>query len=131
MGIGVRPLFARLSSVARINNAWAFCRKKNRATLACCNNTTVVYNLLGLLIREATVKNITLSAEEDLIESAREQARKRRTTLNAEFRRWLEQYAGGTDDGRSRVASFRSLMEDLSDVSTGGATFSRDELNAR
>ena len=77
------------------------------------------------------MKNITLSAEEDLIESAREQARKRRTTLNAEFRRWLEQYAGGADDGSARVASFRSLMEDLSDVSTGGATFSRDELNAR
>ena len=39
------------------------------------------------------LKNITFSAEEELIDKAREQARKEKTTLNALFRRWLKQYA--------------------------------------
>ena len=36
------------------------------------------------------MRNITLSADEKLIEAAREKARARYTTLNEEFRRWLE-----------------------------------------
>ncbi len=40
------------------------------------------------------VKNITLSAEEDLIERARLRAAKQKTTLNAAFRDWLRRYAG-------------------------------------
>jgi phosphoglycolate phosphatase-like HAD superfamily hydrolase len=39
------------------------------------------------------MKNITLSADEKRIEAAREWARAEHTTLNAEFRRWLERYA--------------------------------------
>ena len=35
------------------------------------------------------MKNITLSADEILIERAREEARTRKTTLNALFREWL------------------------------------------
>ncbi len=77
------------------------------------------------------MKNITLSADERVIEAARRQAQHRRTTLNAEFRRWLEQYASGSQEGEVRVRGFRSLMADLADVSTGGATYSRDELNER
>ena len=77
------------------------------------------------------MKNITLSAEEKLIEAARRQARNRNTTLNAEFRRWLERYADSADEGGVRVRNFRSLMQDLSGVSTAGATYSRDELNER
>ena len=77
------------------------------------------------------MKNITLSAEEKLIEAARRQARDRHTTLNAEFRRWLERYAESADEGGLRVRNFRSLMQDLSEVSTGGAAYSRDELNER
>jgi len=77
------------------------------------------------------MKNITLSAEEKLIEAARRQARDRHTTLNAEFRRWLERYVDSADEGGLRVRNFRSLMQDLSEVSTGGAAYSRDELNER
>lgn len=40
------------------------------------------------------MKNITLSADEGLIEEARRIAAKRRTTLNAEFRDWLADYVG-------------------------------------
>jgi hypothetical protein len=61
------------------------------------------------------VKRITFSADEDVIEAARSRARSERTTVTAEFRRWLEQYVRRTD----RL-----------DVS-GGRRFSRDEMNER
>ena len=38
------------------------------------------------------MKNITLSADAALIEAAREKARADHTTLNEQFRRWLEDY---------------------------------------
>lgn len=37
------------------------------------------------------MKNITLSADEHLIEWARQKAASENTTLNAEFRQWLAQ----------------------------------------
>ena len=77
------------------------------------------------------MKNITLSADERLIDEARRRAQQRHTTLNAEFRRWLEQYATGDDSGKKRVENYRSLMDDLAGVASGGRTFSRDELNER
>jgi hypothetical protein len=77
------------------------------------------------------MKNITLSADERLIEAARQQAQIRHTTLNAEFRRWLAEYAQGTDTGEQRVRNYRRLMGELSDIATGGKVFSRDELNER
>lgn len=43
--------------------------------------------------KNALVKNITFSAEEDLIRKARERAAAKQTTLNDEFRKWLENYA--------------------------------------
>ena len=74
------------------------------------------------------MKNITLSADENLIEAARERAREEKTTLNAEFRRWLERYSGG----RERLAAHRALMDDLRKrVNTGGRRFTRDEMNER
>ena len=39
------------------------------------------------------MKNITLSADENLIEQARLVAQSRHKTLNAAFREWLEHYA--------------------------------------
>ena len=40
------------------------------------------------------MKNITLRAEEGLIEQARRVARAQRTTLNAAFRKWLQGVCG-------------------------------------
>ncbi len=40
------------------------------------------------------MKNITLSADEGLIEAAHERARTEHTTLNEQFRLWLSDYAG-------------------------------------
>ncbi len=38
------------------------------------------------------MRNITLSADEHLIEVARNKAQQKKTTLNAEFRKWLASY---------------------------------------
>ena len=40
------------------------------------------------------MKNITLSADEDLIEAARRRALAERITLNAQYRLWLQSYVG-------------------------------------
>ena len=75
------------------------------------------------------MRNITLSADDRLIEAAREEARRRKTTLNAEFRAWLEQYARN-QQGERRVKDYRRFMEATTEVSAG-RRFSRDEMNAR
>ena len=73
------------------------------------------------------MKNITLSAEESIIEAARAQARADNTTLNEQFRLWLDQYAR-----KQRVQRFRTLMDEMQKtVSTGGRKFTRDEMNER
>ena len=77
------------------------------------------------------MRNITLSADEYLIESARQKARTQNTTLNAEFRKWLRQYTKTANEGRQRVQAYRQLMQDLSGISTSGQKFSRDEMNER
>ena len=40
------------------------------------------------------MRNITLSAEAELIDRARHRAESENTTLNSAFRGWLQQYAG-------------------------------------
>lgn len=74
----------------------------------------------------AMLKNITLSADEDLIRRAREKARQEHSTLNANFRRWLRQYVSKNN----KPDDFRALMESL-DYARAGRKFSRDELNER
>ncbi len=73
------------------------------------------------------MKNITLSADEQLIEAARKKAQQEHTTLNAEFRRWLEAYVAR----QKRREAYRQLMQELADVSSGGRAFTRDEMNER
>ena len=72
------------------------------------------------------VKNITLSADADLIERARARARKQKTALNAVFREWLERYAGN----RSAADDYSQLMKELRHI-RAGRKFTRDEMNAR
>ena len=74
------------------------------------------------------VKNITLSADERLIEAARRKARAQNRTLNEEFRRWLEAYTAGDDT----ASEAQAVMEQISAYAgTGGRRFSRDEMNER
>jgi hypothetical protein len=72
------------------------------------------------------MKNVTLSADADLIEQARLVARTQHKTLNAAFREWLQQYAvqsGGAQE-------MDSLMNRLSHV-RAGRHVTRDEMNER
>ena len=72
------------------------------------------------------LKNITFSAEEDLIRRARERASAERTSLNVEFRRWLEKYA----ERPSTEGAFHFLMDRFAYVRPG-RSFQRDEMNER
>jgi hypothetical protein len=72
------------------------------------------------------MKNVTLSADENLIEQARLIARSQRETLNAAFRKWLLQYTGQAGNGHE----VDSLMKRLRHVKAG-RHFSRDEMNER
>jgi hypothetical protein len=72
------------------------------------------------------MRNITLSADEILIEQARLVARSQRKTLNVAFREWLEQYTRQ----QGSAEEFDSLMKRLSHVNAG-RHFSRDEMNER
>ena len=81
-------------------------------------NTTIVYTM--------PVKNITLSAEEHLIEQARLVAQSQHKTLNAAFREWLEQYASQAGAG----AAVGALMRRLRHVRSAGP-YTREQLNER
>jgi predicted transcriptional regulator len=72
------------------------------------------------------VKNITLSADEDLIEQARQVARAQRKTLNAAFREWLLQFTAQSGN----VQEVDALMRRLRHVNAG-RRFTRDEMNER
>jgi hypothetical protein len=74
------------------------------------------------------LRNITLSADEALIARARDKALSEQTSLNVEFRKWLDQYASSRDD--AAVTRFRQVMQDLSKVDAG-RSFTRDEMNER
>jgi hypothetical protein len=71
-------------------------------------------------------KNITLSADETLIERAKEKARQENTSLNKLFREWVTKYIS-----RENIdIEFDNLMQSLQDVRPG-RKFSRDEMNER
>jgi hypothetical protein len=72
------------------------------------------------------VKNITLSADADLIEQARAVARSQRKTLNDAFREWLLQFTAQT----GRTQEFDAVMKRLRHIRAGGH-YSRDEMNER
>jgi predicted transcriptional regulator len=72
------------------------------------------------------MKNLTFSADEDLIEKARLIARSQRRTLNAAFREWLQQFTASEGDAQS----FDALMKNLRTVDAG-RRFTRDEMNER
>ena len=74
----------------------------------------------------SAMKNITLSADENLIELARAEARLRKTTLNALFRQWLTEIAR-RDEARKKADE---VMRRMSEFNAGGP-FTREEMNER
>ena len=75
------------------------------------------------------MRNITLSAADELIDQARDKARAQGVTLNDEFRKWLASYVQATD-GQTAVNRFRGVMQALPHADAG-RSFSRDEMNER
>ena len=73
------------------------------------------------------VKNVTLSADEQLIEAARKRARAENTTLNEQFRRWLADYA----QAQERMQRYDEVMATLRGKLKVGRMPSRDEMNER
>ena len=74
------------------------------------------------------MKNITFSADEHLIEAARRRASSENTTLNEQFRLWLESYV----QREQRItAAMRTIQEAKRSIQTGGRRFTREEMNER
>jgi hypothetical protein len=72
------------------------------------------------------VKNITLSADENLIEQAREWARLQKSTLNSLFRQWLSELV--------KQKESEDRLKDLElriGYARSGRKFSREEMNVR
>ncbi|HEX5370455.1 MAG TPA: hypothetical protein VFY10_13660 [Dehalococcoidia bacterium] len=74
------------------------------------------------------MKNVTLSADERLIDEARRIAGRRHTTLNEEFRRWLAQYVDKDAVADRAMQTIRELQKE---INTGGRKFTREEMNER
>ena len=73
------------------------------------------------------IKNITLSAEERLIEEARRKAQQEHTSLNEKFRLWLVEYAGR----ESRVERAMTTIDKVAQKGRLKGPFTRDEMNER
>ncbi len=73
------------------------------------------------------MKNITLSADENLIEAARRRAVSERTTLNEQFRLWLKNYVRR----EQQAAEAMRVMRELQGKLRVGRKLTRDEMNER
>ncbi len=73
------------------------------------------------------MKNITFSAREDLIEAGRQRASAENTTLNEQFRLWLERYTRRPQQADEAQRVMRELQGKL----RVGRKLSRDEMNER
>lgn len=73
------------------------------------------------------MRNITLSADENLIEAARRRAATQRTTLNAQFRLWLADYVGRERQAAQAMRTVRDLQGKL----RVGRKLTREEMNER
>ncbi len=72
------------------------------------------------------IKNITLSADEQLIQKARKKARQEHKTLNEYFRQWLKQYVSNN----TKTNNYFAFMDSLN-YAGPGKKFTREELNER
>ncbi len=73
------------------------------------------------------MKNITLRADEGLIEAARERARAEHTTLNEQFRLWLADNARREQQAERAMETIRQLRGKI----RRGRKLTRDEMNER
>ncbi len=73
------------------------------------------------------MKKITLSADERLIEAARERAQAEHTTLNEQFRHWLTGYARAQE----RLQRYDQVISALRGKMWVGRKLTRDEMHER
>ncbi|NDJ13828.1 MAG: hypothetical protein EBY17_21965 [Acidobacteriia bacterium] len=73
------------------------------------------------------LRNLTLSADPELIDRARSKAEARKTTLNHEFRLWLAQYSQETNPTPNDI---EKLLDQMTYFEAGPRP-GREELNAR
>jgi hypothetical protein len=73
------------------------------------------------------MRNVTLSADEQLIENARRRAESEHTTLNNLFREWLARYAG---EPRMTAKQVRQTVAAAGHF-RAGRRFTREERNER
>ena len=72
------------------------------------------------------MKNITLSADEGLLQQARRRAGAEHRTLNDMFRQWLDQYVSQS----AASDTYDTLMNRLDHVSAG-RKFTREQMHER
>ena len=83
------------------------------------------------------MKNITLSADENLIEAARRRAAAEHTTLNERFRVWLENYVRSEQQaaeyvgGERQAARAMRTLRELQCKLRVGRKLTREEMNER
>ena len=84
------------------------------------------------------MKQVTMSFDEDALAAASRLAAAERTTLNALFCRWLEDYAMGASRSeavaerkRQTARAMATISELQQSVKSGGRKFTRDEMNER
>ncbi len=73
------------------------------------------------------MKNITLSADEKLIETAHARARAEHTTLDELFRHWLAEYVSHHE----RLQHYDQVIGELRGKVRVGRKLTRDEVNER
>jgi hypothetical protein len=73
------------------------------------------------------MKNITLSADENLIKAARQRAVAEHTTLNEQFRIWLAEYARKQE----QLRFFDETIQELRGKLKVGRKLTREEMNER
>lgn len=73
------------------------------------------------------MRNITLSADEHIIDAARRVAAAEHTTLNEQFRIWLETYA----QKRQTLKNFDETVQKLGGQLCVGKKLTREQMNAR
>ena len=73
-----------------------------------------------------TMKNITLSADEGVLQQARRRAGAEHRTMNDMFRQWLDQYVSQP----AASETYDAVMKRLEHVSAG-RKFSREQMHER
>ena len=73
------------------------------------------------------MKNITLSADAELIEAARQRAAMEHTTLNEKFRSWLLDYVGRQIQASRAMRTIRELQGQM----RVGTKLTREQMNER